>query len=237
MHPFPPPGDPTEGSSPPYPARGSVHVTASFQAGHRLVTGPAIRSLTSFAGYRSAVPNEPRLSRRRALQTAAALSGVVVLAGCDDDPGGSGTPGAAKNSKSGRPAEETPSTDPVVVAALSTAAAQVTQLSLRYAGVSQKFPALRTRLAAGSKYHASHLARLKETAGVQPPAPGKLPALPSASSAALADLAKRETSAAVAHAAAAAKVSGEAARLLAMIAAAETQLAATLSPKKKADSE
>jgi hypothetical protein len=181
------------------------------------------------------VPNEPlRLSRRAALATAALIPATAVLAGCDDAPGGSGTPGAAKNSESGRPAEETPSTDPVVVAALSTAAAQVTQLSLRYAGAGQKFPALRTRLAAGAKYHAAHLARLKETAGVQPAAAGKLPALPSTSAATLTDLAKREQAAAAAHAAAAAKLSGAPARLLAMIAAAETQLAVALTPKKKA---
>jgi hypothetical protein len=184
------------------------------------------------------VPNEPlRLSRRAALTTAALVSGAVVLTGCDDDPSGSGTPGAAKNSKSGQPGEETPGADPAIVAALSTAAAQVTQLSLRFASVGQKFPALRTQLAAGAKYHALHLARLKETAGVTPPAAAKLPALPSTSAAALTDLAKREKAAAVVHAAAAAKVSGEAARLLAMIAASESQLATTLTPKKKADSE
>jgi hypothetical protein len=204
-----------------------VHVTASSQAGHRLVTG-----------YRSAVPNEPlHLSRRAALTTAALASGALVLSGCDDEPGGSGTPDAAGRSNSGQPAEETPSTDPVIVAALSTAAAQVTQLSLRYTTMTQKFPALRAQLAAGAKYHAGHLARLKETAGVQAAGAGKLPALPSTSSAALADLAKRERAAAVAHAAAAAKLSGEHARLLAMIAAAETQLAITLTPKKKAESE
>ena len=182
------------------------------------------------------MPNEPlRLSRRAALTTAALVSGAVALTGCDDDPNGSGTPGAAKNSTSGRPAEETPGTDPAIVAALSTAAALVTQLSLRYANVTQKFPALRSQLAAGAKYHASHLARLKETEGVTPPAAAKLPALPSTSSAALSDLAKREKAAATAHAAAAAKVSGQAARLLAMIAASENQLATTLTPKKKAD--
>jgi len=181
------------------------------------------------------VPNEPlRLSRRAALTTAALVSGAVVLTGCDDSPSRSGTPGATKNS--GQPAEETPTTDPVIIAALGTAAALVTQLSLRYAGVSQKFPALRTQLAAGTKYHASHLARLKETPGVTPPAAAKLPAVPSTSAAALTDLAKREKAAAIAHAAAAAKVSGAPARLLAMIAAAETQLSTTLTPKKKAAS-
>lgn len=177
------------------------------------------------------MPNEPRLTRRAALQTAAMLSAAVVLAGCDDDPSGSGTPGAPKSSD--QPAEETPSTDPAIVAALSTAAAQVTQLSLRYAAVRQKFPDLRNQLAAGAKFHAAHLARLKETGGVAPPAAAKLPALPSKSPAAVTDLAKREKAAAVAHAAAAAKVSGEAARLLAMIAASETQLAAKLTPPRR----
>lgn len=180
------------------------------------------------------MPNDPlRLSRRTALTTAALMSGAAVLTGCDDSsPSSSGTPDATKNS--GQPAEETPSTDPVVVAALSTAAALVTQLSLRYAGVSKKFPALRTQLATGAKYHASHLTRLKETSGVTPPAAAALPAVPSTAAAALTDLAKREKAAAVAHASAAAKVSGEPARLLAMIAAAETQLSTTLTPKKKA---
>ena len=160
---------------------------------------------------------------------------AVALAGCTEDPAaGSGTPGAVNPTSSGQPAGETPTVDPAVVAALSTAAAQVTQLSLQFAGVSRKFPALRTQLAAGAKYHASHLARLKETHGVT--AAASRPAVvPSTSAAALAGLAKQEKTAAVAHAAAAAKMSGAPARLLAMIAAAETQLGTTLTPKKKAD--
>jgi hypothetical protein len=159
------------------------------------------------------------------------VPGAVVLAGCKDEPNSSGTPGSA-NSSAGQPAEETPTADPAVVAALSTAAALVTQLSLRYTTVGRKFPALRAQLAAGAKYHTSHLAKLQETAGVQPPTAAKLPPVPGTSSAALADLVKREKAAATAHAAAAVKLSGSAARLLAMIAASETQLAATLKPKK-----
>jgi hypothetical protein len=159
------------------------------------------------------------------------VPGAVVLAGCKDEPSSSGTPGSA-NSSAGQPAEETPTTDPAIVAALSTAATLVTQLSLRYTTVGRKFPALRNQLAAGAKYHASHLAKLTETAGVQAPAAGKLPPVPGTSSAALTDLAKREKAAATAHAAAAVKLSGSPARLLAMIAASETQLAATLTPKK-----
>jgi len=159
------------------------------------------------------------------------VPGAVVLAGCKDEPNSSGTPGSA-NSRAGQPAEQTPTTDPAIVAALSTAAALVTQLSLRYTTVGRKFPALRNQLATGAKYHASHLAKLMETAGVQAPAAGKLPPVPGTSSAALADLVKREKAAATAHATAAIKLSGSAARLLAMIAASETQLAATHAPKK-----
>jgi hypothetical protein len=172
------------------------------------------------------------MTRRSILATAALLPGAVVLAGCKDDQTGSSTPGAVNPTSSGQPAEETPTVDPAIVAALSAAAAQVTSLSLRYAGMSRKFPALRTLLAAGAKYHASHLAKLKETAGVTAAA-GKAPVVPSTSSAALVALATQEKAAAIAHAAAAAKVSGAPARLLAMIAAAETQLATTLTPKKK----
>lgn len=180
------------------------------------------------------MPNEPRLSRRTVLATAAVVPGVVTLAGCKEDAAGSGTPGAVNPTSSGRGAGETPTVDPAVVAALSTAATQVSQLSLGYAGVSRKFPALRTQLAAGAKYHASHLAKLKETAGVAAAA-AKAPVVPSTSSAALTALAKQEKAAAIAHAAAAGKLSGASARLLAMIAASETQLATTLTPKKKTD--
>lgn len=180
------------------------------------------------------MPNESRfrVSRRTAI-SAAVLPVPVLLAGCDDTSSSSGTPGA-RGSTAGQPAEETPTTDPVVVAALSTAATQVTRLSLRYTAIGQKFPALRAQLAAGVKYHASHLARLKETDGVAPARLGKQPAVPATTTAALTDLASREKAAAAAHAAAAAKVSGPPARLLAMIAAAESQLSVSLTPKKKA---
>jgi hypothetical protein len=55
-----------------------------------------------------------------------------------------------------------------------------------------------------------------------------------AAAAALADLAGREQQLSVAHATAAGKVSGEPARLLAMVAAAESQLAASLTKKRAA---
>ncbi|TCC50043.1 cell division protein FtsK [Kribbella capetownensis] len=180
------------------------------------------------------MPTEPRLSRRAVIATAVVLPGAVALGGCKDDEAGSGTPGAV-DPKTGQAVEETPTVDPAVVASLSAAAAQVTLLSLGYTSTSRKFPALRTQLAAGAKYHASHLAKLKETAGVQATTP-KAPAAASTSSAALAALAKQEKAAAAAHAAAAVKLSGAPARLLAMIAASELQLGTKLTPaKKKAD--
>ncbi|GAA1610063.1 hypothetical protein GCM10009789_75540 [Kribbella sancticallisti] len=182
------------------------------------------------------MPNDPHLlSRRTALRAAALAAGTAtVVAGCDDSPAQSGTPGATSG-QDGKGGTEppTPSTDPAVVAALTLAATQVTQLSLRYSAVSQAYPALRARLTPAVTFHAQHVARLKEAAGSEPPQAGKLPPLPKGSAAALADLASREQKLSVAHAVAAAKLSGAPARLLAMVAASESQLAATLTVKKK----
>lgn len=162
---------------------------------------------------------------------AAVLPGL--LSGCDDQPTSSGTPGAPE--ASGNQPEATPSTDPVLVAALLTAAGQVQQLSQRYSAIGQTFPALRPQLATGIKHHAAHVAKLKELGGSEPTAPaGKLPAVPKTAAAALAELASREQKVSVAHATAAGKVNGPAARLLAMVAASESQLAAALTPPKKA---
>jgi hypothetical protein len=176
------------------------------------------------------VPTDPfRLSRRTALRTAALAAGAAVLSGCDGAPDRTGTPGSTEDPNATQPPP--PSSDPVIVAALQTAATQVQQLALRYSTVSQKFPALRNQLSTGVNYHASHLAKLKETGALKPAQPGKLPPLPTSSAAALADLASREQKLSVVHATAAAKLSGQAARLLASIAASESQLAATLSRK------
>jgi hypothetical protein len=163
------------------------------------------------------------------------MPGAVALTGCKDDPdAGSGTPGAVNGTRSTQgPAEETPTVDPAVVAALSTAATQLTQLSQLYATASRKFPALRTKLAAGAKYHASHLAKLKETDGVA--AKAVQAASAASAPAALAAIAAQEKAMSVAHAAAAGKLSGAPARLLATIAAAEVQLGSTLAPAKKKD--
>lgn len=155
-----------------------------------------------------------------------------MLAGCDDKPDQPGTRGAA-----GGPdgtSQPAPSTDPAVVAALTTAAVQIAQLALRYSEVGRAFPAVRAQLSPGVRLHAAHLAKLKEVSGAEPPQPGKLPALPKAAAAAVADLATREQKLAVDHAVAAAKLSGTPARLLAMVAASESQLAATLTKKKQA---
>jgi alkanesulfonate monooxygenase SsuD/methylene tetrahydromethanopterin reductase-like flavin-dependent oxidoreductase (luciferase family) len=178
------------------------------------------------------VPTDPfRLSRRTALRAAALAAGAAaVLAGCDSAPDRSGTPGSTEDPNV-TPQPPPPSSDPVIVAALQIAATQVQQLALRYSTVTQKFPALRNQLSTGVNFHASHLAKLKETGALKPAQPGKLPPLPTSSAAALADLASREQKLCVAHATAAAKLSGQAARLLASIAASESQLAATLSRK------
>ena len=178
---------------------------------------------------------ERRLTRRAVVATAALVPGAAVLAGCKDDPsagsGPSGTKGAVNGTTtSPDPATETPTADPAVVAALSAAATQVTQLSQLYATASRKFPALRAQLAAGAKYHATHLAKLKETQGVTAQATKAV--VLATSQAAIAGIATQERAAATAHVAAAAKLSGAPARLLAEIAASETQLGATLTPAK-----
>lgn len=178
------------------------------------------------------MPDPSRPSRRTTLRTAALLAGSVALAtGCDDEPDRSGTPGSTEGP--GGPTQPPPSTDPVIVAALMTAATQVQQLALRYSTIGQAFPALRGRLAMGVKHHAAHVAKLKEVGGSEPARPGQLPPVPKTTAAALADLASREQKLSVAHATAAAKVSGPAARLLAQVAASESQLAAALAPPKK----
>ncbi|TDD53758.1 cell division protein FtsK [Kribbella antibiotica] len=186
------------------------------------------------------MPNEPlRLSRRVALQSTAIATGAVlmsgVLAGCKDDQAGSGTPGAVDPGSGKTVPENTPTVDPAVVAALSSAAGVVSSLAAQYTLVGTKYPALKPKLAAAAKFHAGHLAKLQETAGVTVPKAPPVPGTGSASGA-LASLAQQEKAASIAHAAAAAKVSGPAARLLAMIAASEVQLGSTLVPTKKAAS-
>ncbi|TDO49896.1 hypothetical protein EV643_105124 [Kribbella sp. VKM Ac-2527] len=174
------------------------------------------------------------LSRRVALQSAALAAGVVLVAGCDDAPAQTaGTPGASAG-PDGSVESPTPSTDPAVVAALTTAAAQVVQIAQRYGSVSKTYPALRTQLTTAMKCRAAHLAKLTEVGGFETPQPVKPPALPKTAAAALAELMGREQKLSVAHATAATKLTGEPARLLAMLAASESQLAATLVVKKKA---
>lgn len=174
-----------------------------------------------------------RFSRRTALRTAVLAAGAsAVVAGCDGATDRSGTPGSTEDpSGTTQPA---PSTDPVMVAALQAAATQIQQLARAYSTIAQNLPSLRGQLATGVKHHASHLARLTELGALQPAKLGKPPPLPTGAAAALADLAAREQRLSVAHATAAAKVSGQTARLLASIAASESQLAAILTRKKAA---
>ena len=169
--------------------------------------------------------------------TAALVPGAVALAGCKDDPAAWGTPGAVNgtSSKSRGPGRGDADGRPRGRRGAQYGGDPGDSIVPRFATLSRKFPALRAQLAAGAKYHVSHLAKLKETQGVAAKA-AKAPAVPTSSAAALAALAQQEKLAATAHAAAAAKLSGAPARLLAMIAAAETQLGSTLAPKKKAAS-
>lgn len=167
--------------------------------------------------------------------TAALVPAAAALAGCNDNPATEAGTSGTRSPRGTAPAspgvaEETPTVDPAVVAALSAAATQVTQLSQFYASATRKFPALRAALAAGAKYHVSHLAKLKETPGVAAAKAAPV-AVPAKAHTAQFAIAAQEKAAAVAHAAAATKLSGAPARLLAEIAAAETQLAVTLGPK------
>jgi hypothetical protein len=190
------------------------------------------------------MPNDPEpltrwsaalLSRRTTLRTVALSAGTTtLLAGCKDDPGGA-TPGSGDtgNGTKGPDGKTEPSTDPAVVAAMSAAAGQVAQVAQRLTAASRLYPALRTQFATAAKYHAQHLAKLNEVSGTGPATAPPLPALPKGAEAALADLATREQKLSVAHATAASKLSGPNARLLAMIAAAESQLATSMTVKKK----
>ena len=189
------------------------------------------------------MPNDPEpltrwsaalVSRRTTLRTVALSAGTTtLLAGCKDDsrePTAGDTQSGATKGPDGKP---TPSTDPAVVAAMSAAAGQVAQVAQRLTAASKLYPALRTQLTTAAKYHAQHLAKLNEVSGTGPATAPPLPALPKGSTAALADLATREQKLSVAHATAAAKLAGPNARLLAMVAAAESQLATSMTVKKK----
>jgi hypothetical protein len=190
------------------------------------------------------VPNDPEpltrwsaalVTRRTTLRTVALSAGTTaLLAGCKED---SGEPAAGggdtKSGGKGPDGKPEPSTDPAVVAAMSAAAGQVAQVAQRLTAASKLYPALSTQLTTAAKYHAQHLAKLNEVSGTGPSTVAALPALPKGSTAALADLATREQKLSVAHATAAAKLSGSNARLMAMVAAAESQLATSLTVKKK----
>jgi hypothetical protein len=162
------------------------------------------------------LPKEP-LSRRAVILAAA------VVAGCDDT-GGGVPPTSSRPGAGGSPQ---PTHDPATVAALLTVATQIQQVSARYAAVVRRHAVLRTRLAPAVKHRAAHLARLEALGGAAPAATATKP-VPATPAAAVKELVAREQALAVAHATAAVKLSGEPARVLAMIAAAESQLAIAL---------
>lgn len=162
------------------------------------------------------------LSRRTAMLLGAGLTGLVVT-GCEDtSPRG--------KSSGGSNGQTTPTRDPADVAALRTAAGNLQHLVARYDAVIRSHPPLRARLAGPRKLHTAHLTRLRSLGGV--PATDKATAKPvPAQAAALAEIATTEQRLSVVHATAAAQRSGDVARLLAMIAASQTQIAATLRRK------
>lgn len=161
---------------------------------------------------------------------------ALLVAGCDDGPS---LPGTGGQKGKGATQPPTPTVDPAVVAAVTTIAGHLNQLSARYAATIRRFPALTTKLAIATKNHATHLAKLKAIASPVTPSTAKVPVIPATQAAAITDLAGREQALAVAHATSAASLSGEPARLIGSIAAAESQLALWLGqlsapPKKKA---
>lgn len=168
-------------------------------------------------------PVHQALADRRAVLLTAA-GAIVALTGCDDVRSGGSTPSGSA-AASGSP---TPSHDPAVVAAAGAAATQIQQIVAQYTAVARRHPSVRTQLATPQANRAAHLTRLRRL-GAPAPKPVKAAAkLPAQPKAALQDLAGREQKLSVAHATAASALSGQAARVLASIAAAEAQLATTL---------
>jgi hypothetical protein len=159
----------------------------------------------------------------------AVLSGL--LSGCEDAEPGAEPSGSGSRSGTGRTSDSGPTQDPAEVAALRAATAQLTVLSARYVAVQKRHPALATRLAGPRKLHDAHLARLRGLGG-SVPAPKSAPrAVPPTTAKALAELVTTEQRLATAHAAAAAQRSGQAARVLASIAASQAQIAVALGRK------
>jgi hypothetical protein len=171
--------------------------------------------------------------RSATLATALALAGS--LAGCEDTPSASG-PSGPSGGKSGQGSTDnsTPTRDPAELAALRSAAGSLQQLSSRYDAVLRRHPALRSRLGGPRALHTQHLARLRSLGGTPAPAKSAAKAVPAASATAVAELVATEQRLAVAHATAATQRSGAAARLLASIAASQTQIAVTLGRKAPA---
>ena len=163
------------------------------------------------------------LSRRLAVRLGAGTVGVLLV-GCEDSaPSGRSSPGA-----SSRTGAASPTRDPAELAALRVVAGNLQTLVARYDAVSRRHPALRTRLAAPRKLHTVHLTRLRELGGVPGASKPTTRPVPRAAAAAIGELAATEQRLSVNHVTAAAQRSGQAARLLAMIAASQTQVAVAL---------
>jgi hypothetical protein len=151
----------------------------------------------------------------------AGLTGLVVT-GCEDT-----SPRGKSSGGSSHGAQTTPTRDPADVAALRTAAGNLQHLVARYDAVIRSHPPIRARLAGPRKLHTAHLTRLRSLGAVPTSGKPTAKAVP-AQAVALAEIASTEQRLSIVHATAAAQRSGETARLLAMIAASQTQIAAAL---------
>jgi hypothetical protein len=171
-----------------------------------------------------------QLSRRTVVRSslgaaALAVGGTAVLSGCED-----AAPGAEPSAGGSRSGTGDPGTaqDPAEVAALRAATGQLTLLAARYVAVQKRHPTLAARLAAARKLHDAHLARLRGLGGSAPAPKPAAKAVPVTAAKALAELVATEQRLCTAHATAAARRSGTAARVLASIAASQAQIAVAL---------
>ena len=165
------------------------------------------------------------LSRRTVVRSAMLGTGLLAVAACED----AAPPGRPSGGGSSGAGQTTPARDPAELAALRAAAGNLQRLTIRYDAILRRLPALGGLLAGPRKLHTAHLARLRALGATPAPVTSAPSAVPAKPAAALAELAGSEQRLAVAHATAATQRSGEAARVLAMIAASQTQVAVALS--------
>ena len=174
-----------------------------------------------------------QVSRRTVMRSAALAAGgavaLPVLSACDDAGLGAGPSTGTPASGQGKATE--PTRDPAELAALRAATGHLLLLSARYVAVLKRHPALRTRLTGPRALHDAHLSRLRGLGGGTAVPKSTPRAVPPVAAKAVAELIATEQRLAVAHATAAAERSGQAARVLASIAASQAQIAIALGRK------